>query len=138
MPELTVCRLPHPPCPLIDQISAVGEEPLEVLGGRELVEVEDLTVAVEAAVRKCLVHTHSSENPGELEAVRAATGKDNVVALAERGLAGENVVLAHCVWLCPPSWGRTLAARRSRFRGCPRVACSAASCEGAGARRMTT
>jgi len=29
--------------------------------------------------------------------------------------------LAHFVWLCAPSRGRTLAARPSRFRGCPRT-----------------
>jgi len=29
--------------------------------------------------------------------------------------------LAHCVWLCTPSRGRTPAARQGRFRGCART-----------------
>lgn len=52
-----------------------------------------------ARSRGCLLHTHASENPGELDVVRSATGNDNVVALHERGLTGHDVVLAHCVWL---------------------------------------
>lgn len=47
----------------------------------------------------CLLHTHASENPGEVEAVREATGKDNVEALHDLGLSGRDVVLAHCVWV---------------------------------------
>lgn len=56
--------------------------------------------AVSAArERGCLVHTHASENPGEVDAVRAATGARNVRALHERGVSGDDVVLAHCVHL---------------------------------------
>ncbi len=55
----------------------------------------------EARERGCLVHTHASENPGEVEAVRAATGTDNVTALHQRGVTGDDVVLAHCVHLSP-------------------------------------
>ncbi len=53
----------------------------------------------EARERGCLIHTHASENPGEVEAVVKATGKHNVVALHERGVSGDDVVLAHCVHL---------------------------------------
>lgn len=53
----------------------------------------------EARERGCLVHTHASENPGEVDAVRKATGADNVVALHNRGVSGDDVVLAHCVHL---------------------------------------
>jgi 5-methylthioadenosine/S-adenosylhomocysteine deaminase len=56
-------------------------------------------VAHEARQRGCLLHTHASESPGELDAVRAATGKDNIIALHDLGLTGSDVVLAHCVWL---------------------------------------
>lgn len=52
-----------------------------------------------AAERDCLLHTHASENPGEIEAVREITGADNIVALHALGFTGKNVVLAHCVWL---------------------------------------
>ncbi|MDP2344705.1 MAG: 5'-deoxyadenosine deaminase [Deltaproteobacteria bacterium] len=56
---------------------------------------------LEARARGCLVHTHASENPGEVDAVKAATGTDNVTALHERGVSGVDVVLAHCVHLTP-------------------------------------
>jgi 5-methylthioadenosine/S-adenosylhomocysteine deaminase len=53
-----------------------------------------------ARKRKALLHTHASENPGEIEAVREATGgKSNVQALHDLGITGPDVVLAHCVWL---------------------------------------
>lgn len=71
-----------------------------------------------ARARGCLLHTHASENPGELEAVRAATGKDNVVALAERGLVGPDVVLAHCVWLTSEEQ-RVLRESGTKVAHCP-------------------
>jgi len=46
-----------------------------------------------------LVHTHASENPKEVAAVRARTGMDNVAYFEKLGLAGPRVVLAHCVHL---------------------------------------
>ncbi|MFZ9887056.1 MAG: amidohydrolase family protein [Myxococcota bacterium] len=55
--------------------------------------------ALAARESGCLLHTHASENPGEVEAVRAALGKDNAVALHELGYTGPDVVLAHGVWL---------------------------------------
>jgi 5-methylthioadenosine/S-adenosylhomocysteine deaminase len=71
-----------------------------------------------ARARGCLIHTHASENPGELEAVRAATGKDNVLALAELGLVGPDVVLAHCVWLTPDEQA-AIRESRTRIAHCP-------------------
>jgi cytosine/adenosine deaminase-related metal-dependent hydrolase len=47
----------------------------------------------------CLITTHAAENPEEVEAVRNATGKDNIEALHKLGLSGEDVILAHCVHL---------------------------------------
>jgi 5-methylthioadenosine/S-adenosylhomocysteine deaminase len=44
------------------------------------------------------IHTHASENRGEIEAVEAETGYRNIHWLDEVGLTGEDVVLAHCVW----------------------------------------
>jgi guanine deaminase len=44
------------------------------------------------------IHTHASENHGEIETVEADTGKRNIEWLHEVGLTGEDVVLAHCVW----------------------------------------
>lgn len=45
------------------------------------------------------VHTHASENPGEIELVQAMTGMRNVIYLDHLGLANERLILAHCVWL---------------------------------------
>ncbi|ELZ09064.1 5'-deoxyadenosine deaminase [Natrialba aegyptia] len=44
------------------------------------------------------IHTHASENRGEIETVEDETGKRNIHWLDEVGLTGEDVVLAHCVW----------------------------------------
>ena len=57
-------------------------------GARELADAHD-------GVR---IHTHASENHGEIETVEADTGKRNIEWLHEVGLTGEDVVLAHCVW----------------------------------------
>jgi 5-methylthioadenosine/S-adenosylhomocysteine deaminase len=46
-----------------------------------------------------LLHTHASENVDETRAVRDLTGMGNVAALAQAGLSGRDVVLAHCVHL---------------------------------------
>ncbi|MNV18838.1 5-methylthioadenosine/S-adenosylhomocysteine deaminase [compost metagenome] len=45
------------------------------------------------------VHTHASENLGEIEIVQAMTGMRNIVYLDHIGLANERLILAHCVWL---------------------------------------
>jgi cytosine/adenosine deaminase-related metal-dependent hydrolase len=73
---------------------------------------------VEARARGCLVHTHASENPGEVDAVRAATGKDNVTALEDRDVAGTDVVLAHCVHLSADERA-SLRRRGTRVAHCP-------------------
>ncbi|OIB57083.1 5'-deoxyadenosine deaminase [Natrialba sp. SSL1] len=44
------------------------------------------------------IHTHASENRGEIAAVEEETGQRNIHWLDEVGLTGEDVVLAHCVW----------------------------------------
>ena len=44
-----------------------------------------------------LVHTHASENRGEVELVRARTGRSNIGYLADVGIAGRHVVLAHVI-----------------------------------------
>jgi cytosine/adenosine deaminase-related metal-dependent hydrolase len=73
---------------------------------------------VEARARGCLVHTHASENPGEVDAVRAVTGRDNVTALEDRGVAGKDVVLAHCVHLSPEERA-SLKNNGTRVAHCP-------------------
>lgn len=46
-----------------------------------------------------LVHTHASENKGEIELVMADRGMRNINCLKELGLLGPDLVLAHCIWL---------------------------------------
>lgn len=45
------------------------------------------------------VHTHASENRGEITIVEQETGMRNVVYLDHLGLANERLILAHCIWL---------------------------------------
>lgn len=45
------------------------------------------------------VHTHASENKGEIQIVQKETGMRNVVYLDHLGLANDRLILAHCIWL---------------------------------------
>jgi len=45
------------------------------------------------------VHTHASENQGEIALVERETGMRNVTYLHHLGLATDRLILAHCVWL---------------------------------------
>ncbi|MGP7819106.1 5'-deoxyadenosine deaminase [Niallia sp. 01092] len=45
------------------------------------------------------VHTHASENLGEIHIVEEETGMRNVVYLDHLGLANDRLILAHCIWL---------------------------------------
>ncbi|AWB43309.1 N-ethylammeline chlorohydrolase [Paenibacillus sp. CAA11] len=59
-----------------------------------LTEVRDLS-----AKYNVMVHTHASENRGEIEIVQANTGMRNIVYLDHIGLANDRLILAHCIWL---------------------------------------
>ncbi|KLU60366.1 5-methylthioadenosine/S-adenosylhomocysteine deaminase [Peptococcaceae bacterium CEB3] len=52
-----------------------------------------------AEAKQALVHTHASENRGEIELVEKTRGERNVVFLNKLGLTGPRSLLAHCVWL---------------------------------------
>ena len=45
------------------------------------------------------VHTHASENQGEIELVQKERGMRNVVYLDDVGLTENRLLLAHCIWL---------------------------------------
>ncbi|MDQ0207463.1 5'-deoxyadenosine deaminase [Alkalicoccobacillus murimartini] len=64
------------------------------------------------------VHTHASENRGEIEIVQAETGMRNVVYLDHLGLANERLILAHCVWLDAQE-KRILKERGVKVTHCP-------------------
>ncbi|MCZ8515987.1 5'-deoxyadenosine deaminase [Paenibacillus filicis] len=61
---------------------------------RLLKEVRDLS-----AHYGVKVHTHASENRGEIELVERERGMRNVVYLDHIGLASPRLILAHCIWL---------------------------------------
>ncbi|KKI93154.1 N-ethylammeline chlorohydrolase [Bacillus sp. SA1-12] len=46
-----------------------------------------------------MVHTHASENLGEIDIVQKETGMRNIVYLDHLGLANPQLILAHCIWL---------------------------------------
>ena len=65
-----------------------------------------------------LLQTHASENRDEVAAVRAAHGVGNVAYLAELGLVGPDVILAHGVWLDDDEVD-VLARSATRICHCP-------------------
>ncbi len=78
-----------------------------------------LTGCVELArSRGWLLHSHASENRGEVAAVRALTGRSDVKFLADVGLTGNDVVLAHGVHLAPTEVD-LLARSQTRICHCP-------------------
>jgi len=67
-------------------------------------------VGVQARARGVGIHTHASENVGEVALVRQRFGKDNIVVLDELGLLGDHCCIAHCIHLSAEE--RALLARR--------------------------
>lgn len=65
-----------------------------------------------------IVHTHSSENRSEVDAVRRIYGCENVEALHKLGLTGPRLVLAHCIWLSGQE-KKLLAESFTRVSHCP-------------------
>ncbi|MFT8317821.1 MAG: 5'-deoxyadenosine deaminase [Sporolactobacillus sp.] len=59
-----------------------------------LTQVRDL-----AAHYHVFIHTHASENRGEIAIVERDTGMRNIVYLDHLGLVGKRLILAHCIWL---------------------------------------
>ncbi len=65
-----------------------------------------------------LVHSHSSENRSEIEAVRKNYGCENIEAFHRLGLASSKLVLAHCIHLSETE--RTILAETStKVSHCP-------------------
>jgi 5-methylthioadenosine/S-adenosylhomocysteine deaminase len=74
--------------------------------------------AREARARGCLLHTHASENQGEVELVRSLVGTDNVLHLDNLGFTGPDVALAHCIHLTADEEA-VLARTGTRVLHCP-------------------
>lgn len=75
-------------------------------------------VGVQAKDRGVRIHTHASENKGEIALVRERFGKDNILVLDELGLLGDHTCIAHCVHLTDAE-KRLLAARGAHVCHCP-------------------
>jgi len=75
-------------------------------------------VGVQAKARRVGIHTHASENHGEIALVRQRFGKDNIVALDELGLLGPHTCIAHCIHLSGEERA-LLAARGAHVCHCP-------------------
>ncbi len=45
------------------------------------------------------IHTHASENRGEIMLVEKERKMRNIVYFDHLGLADENLILAHCIWI---------------------------------------
>lgn len=78
-----------------------------------LIRVRDL--AKEYGV---MVHTHASENRGEIELVQKDREMRNIVYLDKIGLTGENLILAHCIWLDDEEM-QILAKTGTKVAHCP-------------------
>ncbi|SCZ04754.1 5'-deoxyadenosine deaminase [Alkaliphilus peptidifermentans] len=81
---------------------------------------EELLVKVRDLSREygVMVHTHASENRGEIELVQKDRGMRNVVYLHKLGLTGEKLILAHCIWLDEEEM-KLLAETGTRISHCP-------------------
>ena len=65
-----------------------------------------------------LMHTHSSENKGEIETVRRMTGKENIEYFDSIGFLDNKTVLAHCIHL-NDSEVALLRKHNTRVSHCP-------------------
>ena len=75
-------------------------------------------VGAQAKARGVGIHTHASENHGEVALVRQRFGKDNILVLDELGLVGPHTCIAHGIHLSQEE--RTvLAARGAHICTCP-------------------
>ena len=75
-------------------------------------------VGVQSKARGVRIHTHASENKGEVALVRQRFGKDNVVVLDELGLLGSHTCIAHGIHLSEDERA-LLAARGAHVCTCP-------------------
>ncbi|MCC5912064.1 MAG: 5'-deoxyadenosine deaminase [Clostridiaceae bacterium] len=78
-----------------------------------LLKVRDLSKAYGV-----MVHTHASENRGEIQFVEKDRGMRNITYLHKLGLTGENLVLAHCIWLDEEEM-KLLAETGTKVAHCP-------------------
>ncbi len=72
----------------------------------------------EARRRGALLHTHAAENSEEVALVRERTQLGNIEYLHSLGFTGEDVLLAHCIWISVQE-RRLLRETKTRVIHCP-------------------
>ncbi|MBV8758131.1 MAG: 5'-deoxyadenosine deaminase [Deltaproteobacteria bacterium] len=75
-------------------------------------------VGEQAKARGVRIHTHASENRGEVALVRERFAKDNIVVLDELGMLGAHTCIAHGIHLTAEE-KQLLAARGAHICTCP-------------------
>jgi len=75
-------------------------------------------VGAQAKARGVRIHTHASENRGEVALVRERFAKDNIVVLDELGLLGPHTCIAHGIHLTTEEKA-LLAAKGAHICTCP-------------------
>lgn len=75
-------------------------------------------VARLAQTKGAFVHTHASENRGEIQVVELTRGMRNIMFLDKMGLTGPNLILAHCIWLDEQE-KEILTKSKTRIAHCP-------------------
>jgi cytosine/adenosine deaminase-related metal-dependent hydrolase len=75
-------------------------------------------VGTQAKARGVGIHTHASENRGEVALVRERFGKDNIFVLDELGLLGPHTCVAHAIHLSDDERA-LLASRGAHVCTCP-------------------
>jgi 5-methylthioadenosine/S-adenosylhomocysteine deaminase len=71
-----------------------------------------------AREKNAFVHTHASENRGEIQVVESTRGMRNIVYLEKVGLTGPKLILAHCIWL-EDAEKDILIQSKTRISHCP-------------------
>jgi 5-methylthioadenosine/S-adenosylhomocysteine deaminase len=80
--------------------------------------LREVAERVQGPAAQARIHTHAAEQREEIDQVRARFGQDNIAALAELGLRGDKVTLAHCVHV-DEAERRLLAAHGTYVAHCP-------------------
>ncbi len=71
-----------------------------------------------AREKNAFVHTHASENLGEIQIVENTRGMRNITYLDKVGLTGPKLILAHCIWL-DDAEKDILIQTKTRISHCP-------------------
>jgi cytosine/adenosine deaminase-related metal-dependent hydrolase len=91
--SLRLCKEWHGRC---DGRLRYGYAPRFVLSCTDELMRESVRLARESGTR---LHTHTSENQSEIAEVQKRKGMSNLSFLHQLGFTGEDVCLAHCIWL---------------------------------------